>query len=375
MTQAIVPVEQTLATDCIGASDAAAALGCDPYRSPLSVFHAIRGTAEPRGEDAEPALWGKLLEPIVRGVYATRRNVPVWVPTASYVAPNGWLRATPDGIVADSDEIRGVIEVEPRPPSELAAIGLLQVKTTSAYLADLWEDWIPQRVEIQSRVEMAVLSMCDPKARIGWCDVVCLLGGQRYVGPFRVERDDKIERAILRDLELFWSRAKDGKEPSVDASQAWRRYASERMSKAQAKLVVTASPDDMDVTKRLRAAKALEADAKRVKEEMTSRILMALAAAGATGLDAHEQGKLTAYKSGAGFDHAGYIGELEYLLGIARTVIADVMAGRPMSDAIGLLLDVQLEHVRARHKREHTGWSLRTPRSWAADQADNDGEQ
>ena len=73
-----------------------------------------------------------------------------------------------------------------------------------------------EEFEAQVRVEMAVTDL-------PWCDVVCLVGGQRFAGPFRVKRDLRLEDRILTDLEAFHHRViVRGLDPDPDATEAYR---------------------------------------------------------------------------------------------------------------------------------------------------------
>jgi len=327
-------VEQTLATDTIGASDAAAALGLVKWRSPMDVFRAIR---DGRKDDTagEAAEWGKLLEPVVRGKYALTKPAMVMVPVRSYVR-DGWLRATPDGFVHEGAE-PAVFEYDElfddgRQAQEHAH-GLVQIKTCSAWLGDEWDEWVPARYEVQVRVEMAVTGL-------PWCDVVCLVGGQRYVGPYRVLRDDALEQRIVTDLRTFWERANGGIPPEVDDSEAWRQYASEPMRKAE-KVAIPADDDVRAFLVEWRQARTERKRAERQEEELKTQILLRLGAAGATKIDGGELGNVTAYPTPARFDWRGY----------AETLSAMFPKG---AETIR----------RERFERPSKSWSLRAPSTW-----------
>ena len=284
-------VNQTRAEGLLGASDAACALGLDPYRAPISLWRQLRGLeTEERERPAfvqEAAEWGQILEPVVRGKYALATGRAVYVPSESSTR-DGWLRCTPDGFV--------MATTEDRPPGTYhhdpveVPLGLLQCKTASAYKRDEWEAGVPSGYEIQCRVEMAV---CD----LPWNDIVCLVGGQKFYGPIRIERDMDIEGRILTDLRRFWDSTKTGEEPPVDASADWRAYASSKMRPS--KVVIT--PDD-EMRELVTFAMAQRRKAKMAKEEgdaAKTDILVRLSAAGATGIDLGADRKVTAYQTGA----------------------------------------------------------------------------
>lgn len=302
MTVAI-HVEQQRAESMLGASEAGAVLGLDRYSSPMKIWRKHRGLPvdDPANEAAE---WGVLHEPIIRGKYALNRKVRVWVPTASYTM-DGWLRATPDGLVRETDMFGGapgVFEFDPHEHDDVGdgdaayvndhivrgEVGGLSVKTCSAYLAEDWIGGPPAKYEVQARVEMAVVDL-------PWVDVVCLVGGNKLVGPFRLERDAAIERSILTRLRDFWDMVLAGREPTVDDSDAWRLHVSEKLGKAPP-LEVVATDAQREIVARWRAARRARKAAERAEESVKNELLLSLSETGATKLDAGELGKPSAYR-------------------------------------------------------------------------------
>jgi predicted phage-related endonuclease len=254
-------------------------------------------------EQSEPAYWGQVLEPVVRGHYAIQSNRLVVVPTESIVL-DGWLRCTPDGISLpvprgwgatvcskniDSFDVMDEATEAVENARRFGAAGLVQVKTCSAWLEDDWQGSVPPKYEVQCRVEMAVTDL-------PWCDLVCLCGGQRYLGPFRIERDLEIEQQLLGSLRKFWDMVQAGVEPTVDHTDAWRLHASEKMERARP-VTVTA---DLELTAELRAWRAARLARKRAERDedrSKNALLLRLSAAGATRIDAAELGRVTAFKA------------------------------------------------------------------------------
>lgn len=307
MSNIAVPVQQQRAENTIGASQAAAALGLDPYTSPLELWQELR-SRERRERPAfvqEAADWGSALEPIIRGKYALSTGRAVFVPSVSSVR-DGWLRCTPDGFAVElfpeiehfaisggthemgADETAWIARVW-KHAKAAGKLGLLQVKTCSSYKRDDWAAGVPPEYEIQVRVEMAV---CD----LPWCDVVCLVGGQTLVGPFRVERDLEIEANIIRDLRAFWELVLSGKEPPVDDSVAWREYASARM-KPTAVVMKADEQTEATIVNWVTVRKQIEA-LEKIEALHKTEILLKLSAAGATKVESR-LGVTTAYPVGA----------------------------------------------------------------------------
>ena len=315
-----VHVDQERAEGVLGASDAAAALGLDEHRPPIAVWRRLRGlpALEAKRDDNEPALWGQVLEPVVRGHYALRTHSAVYVPRQSYVR-DGWLRATPDGLVCElQDHVEGyvapLVDPDPLHPPE----GIVQIKTCSAYLADDWASGPPAKHEVQVRVEMAV---CD----LAWADVACLVGGQRYV-CYRVHRDAGLEANILRDLERFAATVAAGTEPPIDGSVEWQRHLSERMRPSR--VAIEARGPIADAVDSWRALRATKAKLEVQEDEIKNRLLAALADAGATKL-LHPSGDVTA------FQRAGSPRWKEYAAALGGTEEgADKFRGEPSAWAI-----------------------------------------
>jgi predicted phage-related endonuclease len=303
MSELALHVDQTRAPDSIGASDGACALGCDRYKSALTLWKQLRGL--PVNDEKPPFVeeageWGQLLEPIVRAKYALKTGSRVLVPERSFLIDDGWLRATPDGLAIRGVESAIGTEVWTASDEQRIALstaivdgrgGLLQVKTCSAYKLDDWEDGVPFEYEIQERIEMAVTDM-------PWADVVCLVGGQKFVGPFRIERDPSLEDRIMTDLEAFWRLVKEGVEPTPDHTEAWRQHAAERLEKIKAKVTMKADADLLAEIAAFRRARTAKKETEREFEELKNRILLRLADAGATTIELPDGRPLTAYQCG-----------------------------------------------------------------------------
>jgi len=301
MTDIAVPVHQTRAEGTLGASDAACALGLDRYRSPIALWRQLRGLDT--GEEEKPAAvreaaeWGQALEPIVRGKYALTVRRDIVVPFTSTVL-DGWIRATPDGfvlrgesasphVIDTRDIVRGADDFgDLDQPTD----GILQCKTASAWKRDEWEAGAPAAYEIQCRVEMAV---CD----LPWDDLCCLLGGQRFIGPIRIERDAALEDRILTSLRAFWELVTSGREPSPDHTADWRRHVSEKMRPT--KVVMQADDEIRELVAYLQEQKRKADKAEEEADAARNDLLLRMSAAGATGIDLGDGRKVTAYQVGA----------------------------------------------------------------------------
>lgn len=121
----------------IGGSDAAAAVGLNPYMSPLELWLDKTGRAEglsgPDPNDTtSPTYWGTLLEPIVAASYTKQTGNKVRRVNAVLRHP------TIPFMLANLDrEIVGARDVQ-----------ILECKTAGEFGARLWRNGVPEYVEL-----------------------------------------------------------------------------------------------------------------------------------------------------------------------------------------------------------------------------------
>jgi len=334
---AVIHVEQERDQSCLGASEAAGVLGLDRYNPPIKIWRRHRGLEVEDTGPSEAAEWGQLLEPVVRGKYATSTRSRVLVQPDS-VLLTGWLRCTPDGFAHSTIMEPGVVEVHAGWFQSIGLsrnIGLVQCKTADGWLAHEWDHGPPPKYEVQVRVEMAVTGL-------PWCDIAALIGGNRFV-IHRVHRNLEIEAAILKSLRSFWTLVQNGTEPLPDHTNAWRAHVSELMPR-DSKVVIPSDDGVRDeLLLPLRAAKVRAAAAKEEVDRLNNHLLLHLSAHGATALQDDELGRFSAYRAGAGMDWKGYAMALESALrGGERPAVLSF-------------------------KRPAKTWAIKTPRGFAGD--------
>jgi putative phage-type endonuclease len=181
----------------IGSSDAAAAVGLSPYKSPLELWLEKTGRKEPEDlSEKEAVFWGSTLEPILAAVYQQRTGNKVRRVNAVLQHPTQFF------MLANLDRAVGYD-------------GILEIKTASYHSAQLWEETVPEAYQCQVLHQLAVTGKA-------WADVAVLIGGQDF-RIYRIERDaEKIFDLI--DLETgFWQCVKDDVPPSVDGSESSAR--------------------------------------------------------------------------------------------------------------------------------------------------------
>lgn len=235
----------------LGASMAGACLGVSPYLSPIGAWLDLKGRE--RKPAGEPAEWGNILEPVVRGYFGARHGVTIHVPTASLYHPeHDWLRATPDGTFDPDD--------------------LLQVKTVDARLSWHWglnprERSAPPHYRVQAVVEMAVTGRSRNTFAV-------LCGGNTY-WEVVIERDRELEAAVVERLAAFWSSLQADEPPALDDADDWRAYFADRLPRQ--KVLAVASSSMESILDEWKEARAAAQQAAKVEALAKNRI-MAIAA-------------------------------------------------------------------------------------------------
>lgn len=187
----------------IGSSDAAAAVGLNPYKSQLELWLEKTGRDEnlPKidpHDETSPTYWGNLLEPIVAAHYTRRTGNKVRRINAVLQHPHPglfWMLANIDREVIGCDEVQ-----------------ILECKTAGINGAKLWRDGVPEYVQLQVQHQLAVTGKQS-------ADVAVLLGGQD-LEIHRIERDEGLIGRLIQ-LELaFWRYVETDTPPPADGSES-----------------------------------------------------------------------------------------------------------------------------------------------------------
>lgn len=200
-----LPLEDWLAVrkQGIGSSDAAAAVGLNPYKSQLELWleKTGRDTSLPKldpQDEESPAYWGNILEPIVATHYTKRSRHRVRRINAVLQHPDPklpWMLANIDREVIGADDVQ-----------------ILECKTAGINGARLWKEGVPEYVQLQVMHQLAVTGKQA-------ADVAVLLGGQ-HLEIHRIERDESMIARLI-DLErLFWDYVVSDTPPPADGSDS-----------------------------------------------------------------------------------------------------------------------------------------------------------
>ncbi len=205
----------------IGSSDAAAAVGLNPYKSQLELWLEKTGRdaglpkSDPNDEES-PAYWGNILEPIVANHYARRTGNRVRRINAVLQHPDSKL----DWMLANIDrEVIGASDVQ-----------ILECKTAGINGARLWKEGVPVYVQLQVMHQLAVTGKQA-------ADVAVLLGGQ-HLEIHRIERDDELIGRLIELERDFWRYVQRDTPPPADGSDELQtvRASLELQSKREAEL-------------------------------------------------------------------------------------------------------------------------------------------
>lgn len=187
----------------IGSSDAAAAIGLNPYQSQLALWMIKTGRdanfpkVDPNDETS-PMYWGTLLEPIVATHYSRRTGNRVRKVNAVLQHPDpdkAWMLANIDR------EVIGTADVQ-----------ILECKTAGEFGARLWRDGVPEYVICQVQHQLAVTGKAA-------ADVCVLLCGQE-IQVHRIERDEVLIAGLIALERRFWQYVESDTPPPADGSDS-----------------------------------------------------------------------------------------------------------------------------------------------------------
>ncbi len=185
----------------IGSSDAAAAVGLNPYKSQLELWmeKTGRGAALPQvdpNDESSPMYWGTLLEPIVAAHYTKRTGNRVRKVNAVLQHPkHPWMRANLDREVMGSPDVT-----------------ILECKTAGLNGARLWKEGVPDYVHLQVMHQLAVTGKQA-------ADVAVLICGQD-LQIFRIQRDEEQIQQLIRLEQAFWEYVEKDIQPPADGSDS-----------------------------------------------------------------------------------------------------------------------------------------------------------
>ena len=187
----------------IGSSDAAAAVGLNPYQSQLELWMIKTGRDDglPKvdpNDETSPMYWGTLLEPIVAAHYTRRTGNRVRKSNSVLQHPDPdktWMLANIDREVVGTPDVQ-----------------ILECKTAGEFGAPLWRDGVPDYIQLQVQHQLGVTG----KTAADVCVLVC---GQE-VRISRIERDDVLIAGLIELERRFWQYVESDTPPPADGSDS-----------------------------------------------------------------------------------------------------------------------------------------------------------
>jgi putative phage-type endonuclease len=185
----------------IGSSDAAAAVGLNPYKSQLELWLEKTGKDQtlPKidsADESSPTYWGSLLEPIVAAHYTKRTGNRVRrVNAVLQHASEPWMMANIDREIMGDDSVQ-----------------ILECKTAGLNGARLWKEGVPEYVQLQVMHQLAVTGKSA-------ADVAVLLCGQE-LQVHRIARDEQMIAHLIEVERAFWRYVETEQAPPADGSES-----------------------------------------------------------------------------------------------------------------------------------------------------------
>ncbi|MGF6635089.1 YqaJ viral recombinase family protein [Paraburkholderia sp. MM6662-R1] len=185
----------------IGGSDAAAAVGLNPYKSQLELWLEKTGRDvdldKPDSKDTtHPVYWGTLLEPIVAAAYTQQTGNKVRKVNAVLRHPKvNFMLANLDREVVGAPDVQ-----------------ILECKTAGEFGARAWRDGAPEYVQLQVQHQLAVTGKQA-------AHVAVLLCGQK-LDVHRIERDDELIAKLIELEARFWTYVETDTPPPADGSDS-----------------------------------------------------------------------------------------------------------------------------------------------------------
>ncbi|HEY0840284.1 MAG TPA: YqaJ viral recombinase family protein [Vulgatibacter sp.] len=225
----------------VGASDAAAIVGVNPYSSAWDVYAEKTGVPIDRSAMEERFWWGSELEAVVARRFELVTAKPVMCAPPVIHPAHPWLRASPDRLLV----------------GEPAG---LEIKTVSTWEERLWgaegTDEVPPHVRIQCEVGMACTGL----------DLwhVAMLGGSFTMKTYIVRRPaGDYERMLIKALGKFWHEHVLARvEPPMDGSDGARAWLQAMYPRDTREVRAAETPEELDAIEAFIAAKRIETQAK-----------------------------------------------------------------------------------------------------------------
>lgn len=209
----------------IGASDAAAILGINPWRNALDVFRDKIGD-DVGNVDSWPMQRGRAMEPVVAGWYAEQTGAKIEDRGATVITrhpEHDWIGATIDRVIVGDD-------------GEMP----LEIKTANNHSWADWQDGAPLYYQVQVQLQMACMGAVRGVIAVGHM-------GFDTLEHFEYDRDDAFLAALLPKLREFWDHVERREPPQIDPANARAMESIRAMYPASIDGLEVELPSDVDM--------------------------------------------------------------------------------------------------------------------------------
>lgn len=240
----------------IGASQAAAALGLDPWQSPVGLWAEKLKLVPPPAENLAMRL-GTELEPFIARLYTEATGIKV------RRANNLRQHSQHPFMLASIDRRAG------RKPIEL------KYSARATGYGEPGTDEVPDHVLVQVLHQLAVLD--EPEG-----EVVLLTPARPDVAIYPIRREAEAEASIIEREAIFWDAVQSRTEPPADGSEATHRTLAALYPRGADELAVEADEETARAIRTLRAVRREQDAVEAQRSELEARIKAAMLAAGAS---------------------------------------------------------------------------------------------
>lgn len=272
----------------IGASEAAAAIGLSPYKSPAGLWAEKMKLVE-RGGGNEATFLGTFVEHAIADAFAARNDVRPrrWETVRGVLRP--WLRVSPDRVLLGEDLSPSFRREHALDPGEAVVVeikttGLASYRPPSKLSAEWGEEGtsaIPPQYFVQVQLQLAAMHRVLVDSGRGYVTraiVAALIPGRGLV-EFVVRSDEEVQQRILAGLDKFVNDHLVAEvSPEPVSADDWRAFAEQVKRPQSSKEVVRVEPGDpLEVLLAdYVAADAFFRDAEAAKERMRAKIIEAV---------------------------------------------------------------------------------------------------
>ncbi len=233
--------QQDIRAKGIGASEVAALVGLDPYRSPIDIWR--RKVEGERSEANNHTRRGRFLERAILDWYAAETGRAIRPGSTAAYRRNPLVLATPDAMAADR---------------------VIEAKAPSWRTAHEWEDGsVPERYVAQTTQQMIV-------AGVEIADVVAYVDEQLSIVTLHL--DPELAASLVEAIDTFWNKyVLTRTPPPPDASESYAEWVKGRFAKTRGE-IIDAPAEAEEWARKLVNAKARREDAEEQEREARSHL-------------------------------------------------------------------------------------------------------